>query len=429
MRSWRFLFLAAILAGWAEGQTVTFDFDNGMPPLAAGQSTPFDQTSGGITARFSSPSGAAFSIQTDSSTGWKMSRFSGKYLSSNNLNLNTLVIRFSQPASGIALTFATSDFHQAETTTSVQLTASMDVSGAIVGSGTARGTYGGDTMPTGTLSFQSSGSPFNIAEITIPRQALAASSFLIDNVTVTPATATPLASVLAASFVGGSLAPLSIVTAFGQVLAASTQEAAGQPLPVTLANTTVTVKDSTGAERQAPLLYVSPSQINYLVPDGAALGPAVVSVISQGRLTAAGGVNIDSVAPGLFTANFDGRGAPAAVAVTVAPDLTQSVQQVARCGAALGSCVTVPIDLGPPGTQVVLTLYGTGIRGRSSLAAVTAKIGGLDAPVQYAGAQAEFAGLDQVNVSIPRTLAGRGEVDLALTVDGKAANTVRVSIK
>jgi uncharacterized protein (TIGR03437 family) len=38
-------------------------------------------------------------------------------------------------------------------------------------------------------------------------------------------------------------------------------------------------------------------------------------------------------------------------------------------------------------------------------------------------------GLDEVDVTVPATLAGRGEVDLRLTVGGKVANTVRVNIK
>jgi uncharacterized protein (TIGR03437 family) len=45
------------------------------------------------------------------------------------------------------------------------------------------------------------------------------------------------------------------------------------------------------------------------------------------------------------------------------------------------------------------------------------------------GAQGSLVGLDQINVLIPRSLIGRGEVDVMLTVDGKAANTVRVAIK
>jgi uncharacterized protein (TIGR03437 family) len=38
-------------------------------------------------------------------------------------------------------------------------------------------------------------------------------------------------------------------------------------------------------------------------------------------------------------------------------------------------------------------------------------------------------GLDQVVVGLPATLAGRGEVDLLLKVDGKPANPVRVRLK
>jgi uncharacterized protein (TIGR03437 family) len=428
--------LIAALGSWpacsAKAQTVTFDFDTGTPALSRGQSTPFDQTSGGVTARFSSPSGSGFSIQSDASTGWKMSKFSGNYLYANSLSSNVLDIKFSQQLTSITLTFATADFQQVEVPTTIQLTAYLDSNTTpAVGSATAHGTYASDTMPMGTLSFNSGGRPFNLVEITIPRQALAASNFFVDNVTVTPiAVANALSSVSAASYVTGApLAAASIVSGFGQGLAAGTEAAASQPLPTTLANTTLQVKDSGGVERPAPLFYVGSSQINYLVPDGTALGPATLTVTSGGQVTATGALNIDRVAPGLFTANFDGKGPPAAVAITVAPDLTQTIQAVARCGTAPGSCVTAPIDLGPSGTQVVLALYGTGIRGRSSLAGVTAKIGAMDAQLLYAGAQSQYAGLDQVNVVIPRALAGLGEIDLALTVDGKPANTVRVNIK
>jgi uncharacterized protein (TIGR03437 family) len=49
--------------------------------------------------------------------------------------------------------------------------------------------------------------------------------------------------------------------------------------------------------------------------------------------------------------------------------------------------------------------------------------------VLYAGAQGAFAGLDQVNVRLSRNLAGRGLVDVLLTVDGKMANTVKIHMK
>jgi len=75
-----------------------------------------------------------------------------------------------------------------------------------------------------------------------------------------------------------------------------------------------------------------------------------------------------------------------------------------------------------------LLLFGTGLRERSSLDKVAAKIGGVEALVSYVGEQGAV-GLDQVNVGLPRSLAGRGEADVVLTVDGQVANTVRINIK
>jgi uncharacterized protein (TIGR03437 family) len=49
--------------------------------------------------------------------------------------------------------------------------------------------------------------------------------------------------------------------------------------------------------------------------------------------------------------------------------------------------------------------------------------------VIFAGAAPGFVGPDQSNVRLPRSLAGRGEVDVVMTVDGKAVNTVRVAIR
>jgi uncharacterized protein (TIGR03437 family) len=78
---------------------------------------------------------------------------------------------------------------------------------------------------------------------------------------------------------------------------------------------------------------------------------------------------------------------------------------------------------------VFLIPFGAGFRNRSALSAVTATIGGTAATVTFAGAQGTLAGLDQANILIPRSLAGRGNVDLVFTVDGKAANTVSFNVK
>lgn len=236
------------------------------------------------------------------------------------------------------------------------------------------------------------------------------------------------ATVSAASYVP-DLASETIASAFGSGLATATQLATVTPLPTTLAGTTVKVRDSAGTERDAPLFFVSPTQINYQVPPSTATGVATLTVSSGDEALSVTSLPISSVAPGLFTADASGRGVPAAVALRVKADGTQSFEPVARFDPVLSRIVAVPIDLGAASDQVFLILNGTGIRFRSNLSAVSAKAGGVEAPVLFAGEQGGFVGLDQINLLLPRMLMGRGEVDVILTVDGKAANTVRINIK
>lgn len=237
-----------------------------------------------------------------------------------------------------------------------------------------------------------------------------------------------LATVSAASFRGTELATDTIASAFGQNLATANASATTTPLPTTLAGSTVKVRDSIGTERLAPLFFVSAGQVNFLVPSGTALGTAIITVTSSNGATAAGTINIASVAPGLFAANANGAGVAAALALRARADGSQTFEAATRLDTATNRFVSVPIDLGAASDQVFAILFGTGLRNRSSLAGVTAQIGGTSAQVQSAGAQGG-AGVDQINVLLPRTLIGRGEVDIVLTVDGKTANTVRVNIK
>jgi uncharacterized protein (TIGR03437 family) len=55
-------------------------------------------------------------------------------------------------------------------------------------------------------------------------------------------------------------------------------------------------------------------------------------------------------------------------------------------------------------------------------------IGGQNATVLYAGAQGTYAGLDQVNLTIPRNLAGAGSVGVVVQVDGRVTNVVTIQI-
>jgi uncharacterized protein (TIGR03437 family) len=92
------------------------------------------------------------------------------------------------------------------------------------------------------------------------------------------------------------------------------------------------------------------------------------------------------------------------------------------------ACVAVPITLAS-GTSTYLTLYGTGIRGRSAIQNVTVTVGATSLPAQYAGPTPDFTGLDQVNVLLPVSLSGSGKVNVFVTVDGQASNAVTIDIQ
>lgn len=252
-------------------------------------------------------------------------------------------------------------------------------------------------------------------------------TLLVAGQTVTVTQAGAVANVSAASFGRDGLAAESLASAFGVGLADTI--AIANPPATTVAGTTVKVRDSQGATRDALIFAVTPTQINYLVPAGAASGPAAVIITSAGGKVSTGAAQIVPVAPGLFAANADGRGLASGVALRVKPDGTRTFEPLLRYDAAQQRFVAVPIDLGAADEQVYFIGFGAGFRFRSALSAVTARVGGAAAQINYAGAQGELIGLDQLNVLLPRSLAGRGEVEVLLTVDGKAANPVRINVR
>ena len=126
-------------------------------------------------------------------------------------------------------------------------------------------------------------------------------------------------------------------------------------------------------------------------------------------------MNVVEVAPGIFTANGSGSGLPAAnVLRFVDSQLTET---------ALVSATA--IDLGPV-NQAFLSLFLTGVRNGSS---VQVTINGVPMTTIFGPApSSEFAGLDQLNVLIERSLIGSGLVDVVVTVDGIVANVVQINI-
>ncbi|NOT62489.1 MAG: family 10 glycosylhydrolase [Acidobacteria bacterium] len=231
-------------------------------------------------------------------------------------------------------------------------------------------------------------------------------------------------TVSAASYSERAVAPGSMAAGFGANLASMVGVANSLPLPVELAGASVSIADSRGVIHRAGLFFVSPNQINFLIPDEAALGFARIG-IGRGVLN----LNLDRVAPGLFSANGNGQGVAVAFARRVKADGSFVNEAIAQFDAAQNRFVPLAIDLGSANEQVFLILYGTGFKRRSDLAQVQAHLGGLSAEVLYAGAQGELAGLDQLNLLLPRALAGRGDVTVTLMADGFPSNAVQIRIK
>jgi uncharacterized protein (TIGR03437 family) len=239
----------------------------------------------------------------------------------------------------------------------------------------------------------------------------------------TPAANVPMI-ISAANPAAVAIAPNSLATANRSGLATATAGQAPVPLPTSFGGSSITIVDSAGKSSAAPLLYVSPTQINFQVPAGVATGTAQVTITSSDGTKSTASVPIAAVAPGLFTLNNVSLAAANALRVSAGGARTPQMVYAQSAGAIVAN----PIDLGAASDQTYLELYGTGLQGAGT-ASVTATVGGLTVLVLYAGPQASFAGLDQINIQIPSSLAGKGNVNIQLTAGGIAANAVQITIK
>ncbi len=230
----------------------------------------------------------------------------------------------------------------------------------------------------------------------------------------------------AASQKPGPVAPGSMVTIFGAQLAGGAQSATVHPLPATLGDCTATVKDANGVERPAGLYFVSPNQINFQVPPDTAVGSATVTVVGGGQTQTLASVNVSTVAPGLFFLNSDGL---AAADLTRINGSNTSYEPVAQLDSTTNLFVAVPIDLGSDTDKVYLTLYGTGVRNRTSLDAVQVLVANVLVPVDFAGPSTTSDGLDLIHVLLPGGLRGTGTATVLVTVNGVPSNGVHIVIK
>ena len=263
------------------------------------------------------------------------------------------------------------------------------------------------------------------SQVTVTAQSLG-NAVLQSSATIAIGTAPPVvlgatAVTNAASFQIGAVAPGEIVTAFGAAIgpaALVTAQLNAQGRVASNLNGTEVLFD----DIPAPLVYVTANQVSAIVPyEVAGQQTTRVVVIRNGQATQALTVAVAAVAPALFTSISSGSGQAAAINQDTSLNGPGS-------GAPVGS---------------IVALYGTGegqtapggINGRvangvlpAPLAAVSVTIGGLDAPVVYAGAAPQaVAGLLQVNVTVPELAPGTYPVVLIVGgVSSRAGVTLTV---
>jgi len=100
------------------------------------------------------------------------------------------------------------------------------------------------------------------------------------------------------------------------------------PLPVTYLGTSVSITDSSGAVTAAPLLFVSPGQVNFEVPLSVATGAAQVNIISGDGTLSSENVEVTAVVPGVFALNPAGLAAADVLTVSGSTQTYSSVYTV-----------------------------------------------------------------------------------------------------
>ncbi|NOT64036.1 MAG: hypothetical protein HOP19_27800, partial [Acidobacteria bacterium] len=232
------------------------------------------------------------------------------------------------------------------------------------------------------------------------------------------ASAQTIAVVSAASYSPWQVTQGAIASVFGANLATASVAAGdadprtpGIQLPTTLGGVSLRIGGTA-----AGLFYVSPGQINFLVPDQISFYSerpdwTDVEVRTNSGVTVAAAIQIQKFGLSLFSADGTGRGVPAGWLLRVKTDGTQTMLPLGQLDPLTNKLTARALDLTPTSERVFLVLFGTGLRnapdqnnGGNANESVRPLLNGYPVIPLYAGAQGAFPGLDQINLEIPRAL-------------------------
>ena len=211
-----------------------------------------------------------------------------------------------------------------------------------------------------------------------------------------------------------------LASIFGSNLASSSATFARIPLPTTLANTSVYMNDFA-----APLLAVSPEQINLQIPwEIAGQQSVAVRVVTNGVTSAATTVNVSNLGPALLSVNQQGTG-QGSILIAGTSTIPNAANPVNRTQAISIYC----LGLGPVagkvnsgGANPLSTAYTT-------MSSPTVTIGGVAGTVLYSGLAPNLIGLYQVNVQLPLNAPAGPAVPVILQIGGVVSNTVTIAVQ
>jgi uncharacterized protein (TIGR03437 family) len=196
-----------------------------------------------------------------------------------------------------------------------------------------------------------------------------------------------------------TVAPDSIAVALGNNLANTTQQTERLPdgsFPTNSNGTSVTVNG-----RAAQIFFVSPTQINFHVPEATEIGAAEVIVTNPDGFPSKGSVTTFRAAPGVFTFSGDGLGE----------------------GVILNADTLERGPFDPSGGHLRLTIFSTGVR---NAATVSMTAGGRALAVESVARTSNMPGMDEIHVLVPVDLRGAGKIELVVRADGRDSNPVTV---
>lgn len=213
-----------------------------------------------------------------------------------------------------------------------------------------------------------------------------------------------------------------IITLFGKDLASSSDVATTLPLPTVLGGVSVEYQVGMGSEwRPMPLFFVSPQQINAQLPAGLQTRSDLTIRVLHGSevIEAPYPLTVLDRVPSLFSANSSGAGAPAGFYIRVRPDGQQERGPLFQCVAE--GCTPAPLPRGGENDELYLELYGTGFANAGKPEERRVYVNGVEATIAHAGSHADFVGLDQLNVKVPKGLPSGEPLDVYLWVRDESA--------